>query len=74
MIEIKTFFRCFLVRSSNFKSSQDPTLDTFALSMMYHDNVASYRVLQVISIKLLFDSLIADLQKIRSEIYLFAIY
>ena len=41
-------FRCFLVRSSNYRSSQDPTLDTFALSMMYQDNIMSYRILQVI--------------------------
>jgi hypothetical protein len=36
----------FLVRRSNFKSSQDPTLDTFALTIMYNNNVLSYRILQ----------------------------
>lgn len=36
----------FLIRRSNFRSSQDPNLDNFVLTMMYRDNVVSCRILQ----------------------------
>jgi hypothetical protein len=36
----------FLIRRSNFRSSQDPNLVTFALTMTYQDNVKMYRILQ----------------------------
>jgi len=36
----------FLIRRSNFRSSQEPNLVTFALTMTYQDNVKLYRILQ----------------------------